>query len=56
MKLDKRYNLPSYIIRKTLFKKITATDLMDIIIIILQTIKNDINKNISERIIGLIYL
>lgn len=53
IKLNKKYNLPSYIIRKTPFKKIMATDLMDIIMIILQTIKNDIDKNICERIIGL---
>ena len=53
IEIDKKYNIPSYICKNSKFKKITSTDLLDRIMIILATIKNDIENGINSRIIGL---
>jgi hypothetical protein len=51
--LDEKYKLPSYYRSHVAFKRIMADNLNDIILIILQTIKNDIENGINKRIIGL---
>ena len=53
LKIDQKYNIPSYICKNSKFKKIVSTDLVDRIIIILDTIKDDVEKGINSRIIGL---
>jgi len=51
--LNEKYNLPSYINHKSKFKKIVSTDLLDSVLIILKTIKEDIDNGITSRIFGL---
>jgi len=51
--IDKKYNIPSYINKNSEFKRIVSTDLLDSILIILQTIKDDIKHGVKSRIIGL---
>lgn len=53
LKLNEKYNLPSYINHKSNFKKIVSTDLLDSILIILKTISEDIDNGITSRIFGL---
>lgn len=53
--LNKLYNLPSYIYKdsKTKFKLLKSNDLTDSLLLILQTIHDDICNNVNSRIIGL---
>lgn len=53
IEIDEKYNIPSYICKNSKFKKIISTDLLDRIMIILNTIKNDVETGINSRIIGL---
>jgi deoxyadenosine/deoxycytidine kinase len=53
LRMNEDYNLPSYINHKSKFKKIVSTDLLDSILIILETIHDDIVHGINSRIIGL---
>ena len=51
--IDEKYNIPSYICKNSKFKRVNSTDSLDSILIILDTIKNDILQGIDSRIIGL---
>jgi deoxyadenosine/deoxycytidine kinase len=53
IEIDKKYNIPSYIYKNSKFKRILSTDLLDSIIIILKTIKDDVKNGITSRIFGL---
>ena len=53
IEIDKKYNIPSYICKNSTFKRIVSNDLVDSILIILKTIKDDILNNVNTRIIGL---
>ena len=53
IELDNKFNIPSYLNKNAKFKKIVSTDILDSILIILQTIYNDIMTGVKNRIIGL---
>lgn len=55
IELDKKYSLPSYLIKSptTKFIKITSTGILDLTLLTLQIIKNDILSGTKCRIIGL---
>jgi len=51
--IDKKYGIPSYILRTAEFKKINSSDLIDTVSIILSIIHDDIINGVSSRIIGI---
>ena len=53
IELDKKYYLPSYLVKNAKFTKIISPGITDLISLVLQIIKDDILNGVKYRIIGL---